>query len=240
MFLTYESIMKISKKDLALCATLVATLTAIPALANEDDPSRFSVGVTAGSLGIGPELGYRLSDTFGVRGNATFLSINHGINSDGIDYDGNVKLKSAGAMLDVYPFGGSFRISGGMRINGNKARATATPTDAVTIGDTVYRPRDVGTLTATTRIKDIAPALTLGYGGGRSKGLVFGIEAGALFQGSVQINPLTVTGLCAAATAPAQCAGFKADIEAERQSINNDIDGFKIYPILQLTLGYRF
>lgn len=232
--------MKNLKKYIALGTTLAATLAAVPALANEDDPSQFSVGVTAGSLGVGPELGYRLSDTFGVRGNATFLSINHGINSDGTDYDGNVKLKSAGAMLDVYPFGGGFRVSGGVRINGNKARATATPTEPVTIGNTVYQPNDVGTLTATTRIKDVAPALTLGYGGGRSKGLVFGIEAGALFQGSVQINPLTVTGLCAGATAPAQCADFKADIEAERQSINNDIDGFKIYPILQLTLGYRF
>lgn len=31
-----------------------------------------------------------------------------------------------------------------------------------------------------------------------------------------------------------------ADLEAERLSLQKDVDGYKVYPILQLTLGYRF
>jgi hypothetical protein len=30
------------------------------------------------------------------------------------------------------------------------------------------------------------------------------------------------------------------DLDAERQSVNEDIDGYKLYPILQLSVGYRF
>lgn len=208
----------------------------------EDKNARLKVGITAGTLGIGPEVSYRLSERLGVRGNATFLSISRDIDSDDITYDGKVKLQSGGVMLDVYPFGGGFRVSGGLRINGNKARGIASPNSGTsyTINGTTYSAADIGTLRAETDIKNVAPALTLGYGGGLSNGLIFGIEAGALFQGSVKIKPLTITGVCAGASPPPTCATLIADLDAERRSVNGDIDGYKVYPILQLSVGYRF
>lgn len=208
----------------------------------EDKNARLKVGITAGTLGIGPEVSYRLSERLGVRGNATFLSISRDIDSDDITYDGKVKLQSGGVMLDVYPFGGGFRVSGGLRINGNKARGIASPNSGTsyTINGTTYSAADIGTLRAETDIKNVAPALTLGYGGGLSNGLIFGIEAGALFQGSVKIKPLTITGVCAGASPPPTCATLTADLDAERRSVNGDIDGYKVYPILQLSVGYRF
>ena len=133
-----------------ILAALGAATIASPALA--DDDARLSVGITGGTLGIGPEIGYRLSKNFGVRANASFLSISHNIDSDNITYDGKVKLQSGGAMVDVYPFGGGFRVSGGVRINGNKARGIGTPTggtfdingtsyDATTLVTSVRRHR---------------------------------------------------------------------------------------------------
>jgi hypothetical protein len=218
------------KNFIALFGAVAAASLSTTAYAQDEASSRFSVGITAGSLGIGPEVGFRFSDYVGVRGNATLLSVSHDIDSGNINYDGKVKLKSGGAMVDFYPFKGGFRISGGVRINGNEARAIATPTGTVTVGNTSYPASAVGTLRTETDIKNVAPALTLGYGGGLSKGLVFGVEAGALFQGSVKIKPITYTGSAISA----------ADLEAERRDIQDDIDGYKVYPILQLTLGYRF
>ncbi|HEX5537621.1 MAG TPA: hypothetical protein VFX27_10535 [Sphingobium sp.] len=222
-----------------ILAALGAATIASPALA--DDDARLSVGITGGTLGIGPEIGYRLSKNFGVRANASFLSISHNIDSDNITYDGKVKLQSGGAMVDVYPFGGGFRVSGGVRINGNKARGIGTPTGGTfDINGTSYDATTLVTsVRADTDIEDVAPALTLGYGGGTSSGLIFGVEAGALFQGSVKIKPLTISGTCATSTA-GPCANIAADLEAERQSVNDDIDGYKVYPILQVTVGYRF
>ncbi len=228
----------------AFRATIVAAIMILaPATARaEPVDGRWKIAVTAGTLGIGPEIGYRISDTFGIRANATFFSISHDIESDDILYDANVKLRSGGAMLDLYPFGGSFRVSGGLRINGNKAHGLGQPNDGTSfsINGNTYTAAEIGTLRADTDINSVAPAVTLGWGGSSRSGFVFGIEAGALFQGSVKIKPLTITGICAGANAPADCATLKADLEAERLSVNDDIDGYKVYPILQLTLGYRF
>lgn len=220
-------------KFLAVTAAACAALVSTPVLAQDDD-ARLYAGITGGTLGIGPEIGYRLSENIGVRANASFLSISHGFDSDDIEYDGKVKLQSFGAMLDVYPFGGGFRVSGGFRINNNKARATAEPSGgSYDINGTTYTAAEIGTLRADTDIKNFAPALTLGYGGGLSSGFVFGIEAGALFQGRIKIKPLTYTGTL-------DSAELRADLEAERQSVQDDIDDYKVYPILQLTIGYRF
>lgn len=168
----------------AVVGLLLTTVTTA-AHADDGDNARFKAGITAGTLGIGPEVSYRLSERLGVRGNVTFLSISRDIESDDITYDGKLELQSGGVMLDVYPFGGGFRVSGGLRINGDKARGIAIPNSGTsyTINDTVYSAADIGTLRADTDIKNVAPALTLGYGGGLSKGLVFGIEAGGTFPG---------------------------------------------------------
>lgn len=229
------------KTAIATIVSAGAMLAATPALAKEGDNARLSVGVTAGTLGIGPEVGYRFSNNLGVRGNASFLSISHDLNSNDINYNAKLKLQSGGVMVDVYPFGGGLRISGGLRINGNKARGIGAPNSGTSydIDGTTYTSAQIGTLRAETDINTVAPALTLGYGGGLSKGLVFGIEAGALFQGSVKAKPLTITGLCSSSSV-AGCSTIVADLEAERQSVNKDIDGYKVYPILQLTVGYRF
>lgn len=226
--------------SIALATVLAASATT--AHAADDEQGRFKVGVTGGTLGVGPEVSYRISDNIGVRGNVTFLSVNTDIDSDDLTYDAKLKLQSGGAMLDVYPFGGGFRVSGGLRINGNEASAVATPNAGAnyTIDGTSYTAAEIGTLTAVTDVKKIAPSLTLGYGGGLSSGLVFGVEVGALFQGAVNVQPLTFTGLCAGTSAPAGCATLAADLEAERLSVNEDIDGYKVYPILQLSVGYRF
>ena len=222
----------------AACALACATSVQ----AQEADEGRFRIGVTGGTLGVGPEVGFRFSENVGVRGNLTFLSISRDIESDDITYDANLRLRSGGAMLDLFPFGGGFRISAGARINGNRVRGVAQPNagSSFEIDDTVYTAQQIGTLTARTKINRVAPSLTLGYGGGLSRGVFFGIEAGALFQGSVRIQPLTITGVCASATPPTGCGTLTQDLEAERVSINDDIDGYKIYPILQLSLGYQF
>jgi len=217
-----------------------ASLSAVPAFAQGDD-ARVSLGVTAGTLGIGPEAGFRVSEIIGVRANATFFSFSHNIHSHDTRYDAKVKLCSGGAMLDVYPFGGGFRISGGLRVNGNKGRGAGVPNDGTsyTIDGATYTAAAIGTLHAETDIDKLAPALTLGYSGGLSKGLTVGIEAGALFQGRVRVKSLTVTGLCADITL-GPCSTFAADLEAERQSVNDDINDYKVYPVLQVTLGFRF
>ncbi len=211
---------------------------AAPAMAQDaatDPASTVSVAVTAGTLGIGPEVGFRFADHIGIRGNATFLGVNADYDSDDITYDGKLKLKSFGAMVDVYPFGGSFRVSGGARINRNYARLNASPTGtSVEVGGETYTQAQVGTLTGRAEVKKFAPALTLGWSGSNRRGFMFGIEAGALFQGSVRVREFTSTGTLQ------NNATFRASLEDERRSLQDDVDDYKVYPILQASIGWRF
>lgn len=215
---------------------LIASFAMLPVAATASAQSARTgghVAVSAGTLGIGPEAGYRFG-SFGVRGSATLFKFSRGIDSDDINYDGKLKLRSFGAALDIYPSRSGFRISPGARINRNRVELFATPTTDVEIGGVIYTPAQVGSISGEVRGKRFAPTLTIGYGNDGGSGVYFGIDAGAMFQGSPKVRDLRTTGLLATN------ATFQADLVEERQAIEDDIDKFKVYPILQFALGFRF
>jgi hypothetical protein len=218
---------------LALAAPLA--LAALPVAAQE---MRVTGGITAGTLGVGPELGLRLSDTIGLRANATFLRGDFAevdADSDDIRFEGPLRLRSGGAMADFYPFSSGFRLSAGVRLNGNRATIRALPTTNVTIGARTVTPAQIGKLSADYRVRDWAPALTLGYAGELRPRLVVGFEAGLLFHGAPRIRNLRSEGGTLSGD-----PGLAADLDRERMLIENDIDDYRLYPVVQASLGYRF
>lgn len=211
---------------------LIGASFAAPALAS-DGGSTVSVAVSGGSLGVGPELGFRLSDHVGARANASFLDLGHGFDSSGIRYDGQAKLESYGAMLDVYPMGGHFRVSAGARLNDNRAALTATPSGPTRIGTTTYTPTQIGSLHSDVTSKHFAPALTLGWAGANRKGLFVGADAGVMFQGALRVGPFTSTG----SLLP---TAFQPDLARQRAELQDDVNDYKLYPVAQISAGYRF
>ena len=216
-----------SLKTFALAA-LAASALAAPAFAQTATP--FTVGVTAGSLGVGPEVSYDFNPKLSVRGNATFLGISHSFSTSDLNFTGNVSLASGGLAVDYKPFGGGFFLSAGARIDGNRLSASATPTGPVTINGVSYTPAQVGTLSDHAHFASVAPTVSLGYRFHPTRHVVFGLEAGAMFMGSAQIDTPTYTGTQISA----------ADLQAERVKIQSAVSKFQTYPILQASLGYRF
>lgn len=210
---------------------LAAGSASLPALADE---GRLAIGVTGGTLGIGPEVSWRFSDNLGLRANGGFYDYSNTDDLDDIEYDANLKLNSIGAMLDWYPMGGGFRVSAGGRINNNEIDLEGTPTTTVEIGDVSYSPAQVGSLLGTVTTSNFAPTLSLGYGGKLAEGFTFGFELGVMMQGSPKIDNLRATG--ALASDPA----FVQQLAIEEQRAEDDADDFKLWPILQIGLLYRF
>lgn len=206
-------------------SAIFSALTATPAFAQGE----LSVGVTGGTLGIGPEVSYQASENIGVRANATFFSISQDFDSDDLTYSGKAKLSSGGLMIDVRPTGGGFRLSAGARINGNNVEAVAAPTGPVEINGTTYTAAQVGTVEGGLDFKSFAPMLTLGYSG-TGEGLRFSIDAGAMFQGNARVQDFSASGGGVSA----------ADLAAEQASLQDDVNGYKIYPVLQIGLGFNF
>jgi len=213
-----------------LAAVWIALAGSAAAQAGGESPSHFKLALSFGSLGIGPEVTYRPERHFGVRASASLFRISHSEDIDGIRYRGKLKLGNYGAMADVYPFGGGFRISGGARYAENRLRLRAMPSTSVTVGNTIYTPAQIGTLDGDITTRKFEPLVTMGYGGTVTKGLSLGIDAGVMFQGTPKMSPLTSS------------TGFvsSVDLANERAQIQDDIHGYKYYPVLQASLGYRF
>jgi len=209
----------------------VLGICSVPAMAQE---TRWGLGIAGGTLGVGPQVTYRASPHFGVRANATFLSLSHAEAVDDIDYDGDVDLRSFGALLDWYPTGGGLRLSLGARSNENEVGVVGAPGTSVTVGDTTYTPQQVGTLSGTVSFAEFAPTLTVGYGGTVGEGFTFGAEIGVMWQGAPRINDLRATGPLAGTVL------LQADIEREEQRIEAELDDFEVWPILQMEFQYRF
>ncbi|WP_159982468.1 MULTISPECIES: hypothetical protein [unclassified Novosphingobium] len=51
----------------------------------------------------------------------------------------------------------------------------------VEVGGTEYSGAAIGTLAGRVKTKKFAPTLTVGYAGGLTTGVKFGVEAGAMF-----------------------------------------------------------
>jgi hypothetical protein len=193
-----------------------------------------SLGVTAGTTGLGVELGYDMSDAFGLRANGNLFGLSKDVESDGIQYDGKLKLRSLGVLGDFYPFESGFRVTGGAYYNDNHVNLTATPSGPVTIGGTSYTPAEVGSLTGSAEYNKFTPYAGLGYTSNRGDaGLSFVFDAGVMFQGRPDI---TLAGSGPITSSPS----FQADLERERQQIRSDLKWTRFYPAVRAGVAYRF
>jgi len=190
------------------------------------------LGVKAGTLGLGAEITKSFTETLNGRvGFNSYKFTTSGKEGD-VDYDIDMKWQSTALLLDWHPGGGSFRLTAGYMLNGNKLEMTAKPTSQYTIGDNTYNLGDVGTLTGTVDM-DNGPYVGLGWGNASKKGFGFSFELGAIYQGSPKVK-LNATGTLA--TDPT----FQADMAKEEKKAQDSLDSFKWYPQIALGLSYGF
>jgi hypothetical protein len=222
-----------------LVVLMVAVLGAAPAMAadGENAGMGLSVGATGGTLGLGLEAGYRFNGRFGVRANAASYNNSESTDSGDFNIDGKVKLKSVGVAADFYPFGGSFRLSAGLRSNKNKFSGVGSPIGAtVDVGGDTYSAAQVGELMGSAKFKKTAPTLSVGWGGKFQTGLHFGVDLGVVLQGHPKL----------AASSNGTLAGdptFQQSLDDQLAEWQQDVDDekyAKYWPIIQLHLLYRF
>jgi hypothetical protein len=204
---------------------LALVLTLFPAAALADG----SIGVRAGTLGLGVEFSYPVSSSLGVRLNADSYKYSRTFNQDGIDYDAKATLKTGSLLFDWYPFSNNFRISAGPMYNGNKL-GLSTPVTTVTLGDN--NTQYTASLDGRVEFKKVVPYAGIGYGRPIGSGLSLTFDLGVVFQGT---PTATLNGTC---TGP--CGNFQSDLKAQEATLNDDIKDFRYYPVVALGLAYTF
>ena len=209
------------------------------------------VGLRVSTLGAGVELIYSLSKHFNIRGQGNFVSLDESVEEDGVKYDGKLDFETLGLLVDYHPFGGSFRISAGAFQNGNEIglQATCPPPNGCQIGNTNVQSTpgpDPARVTGKIDFNSTAPYAGIGFGNAMKGWPVhFAFDIGVLFQGSPKADldargQATTTGGVVFAGDIATSPQIQAEVTQEEQNLQKEIDEFKMYPVVSLTIGYRF
>lgn len=210
------------------------------ALANSTTPPQRLVDktyATFGLQGVGIGLGKSHSSTLGYR-----VDLNGGkLSTDGVEsgtrYQGELELQSAGVYIDYFPWAGSFRLSAGLAYFGSKLSLGASGTGQtadINGRPVVFGPND--RIDASVDWPNVAPYIGLGFGHGQSakSGLYLGADLGA-YVGSFK-SSLTVSPNLRAQLGPTA----DADIQREREELEDAVGKLGFLPSLQFYLGYRF
>lgn len=211
------------------------TLVAPPvAVANQQESQDFvsawGVSVQGGTLGIGINLAHALySDYLDIRGQYNFLPMSK-FNIE--DNEFNVKFNTLGLLLDYKPFGGSFRFTGGMYYDNRSLTLSGNNID---IGNGM-----TASGSASINYPSFSPYLGIGIGSQAAstidkKGFLINFDAG------VMLAKATVsTNLQCNSTSAGSCDDFNNQVNTFTDNLDSGLRAFPFYPVLSLSLGYRF
>jgi hypothetical protein len=219
----------------AVLAFVLAIPSAMLAAEKEDSQGRgWALDAKVGTLGIGADLSRSIVPrVLNLRVGASFFSYSTDITETDIDYAAKLKLGAVPIALDVFPFKNWFRLGGGVVFNLNQVEGTGQPKSGlIEIGDSQYTPQDIGQVNGKVKFNRAAPYFGLGFNNPikRFGHVGFFADLGLLYHGTPKPS-LTTT-----KTVP----GLQTEIDKELQKMNQDLKDFKIFPVLQLGLSYRF
>jgi hypothetical protein len=199
-------------------------------------PAQFGLAARASTLGIGAEVSYRITRMVGVRAGVNYLEFSRDMSLQNIDYHLTPHLENGAALLDLYPIGGSFHLSGGVLLNRNEGRMVARLNQNIEIGGRTYTPSEIGSLTGTVDFRSTAPYVGLGFAGSGKIALV--VDLGVGMTGTPRVGLIGVTPL----TGPEK-AEFDARVAQELAEVRADINDrsyLKFHPVLSVGVKIGF
>jgi hypothetical protein len=197
-----------------------------------------ALGPKIGTTGLGLEMTFGINPFLNLRGGFNYGSFTWGQEFGNVDYDADVTMTSVPLLLDVHPFGGQFRITGGLYLQpGTKADLDATPSEPTQIGSHTYNPDTIGTLTGEIEVSSaLTPYLGIGFGNtvGEDQLLTLTLDIGVIFQSydvSLDSNGAGMT---------AKLDTFREDLKKEEALLQEDADNWKIFPVVAISLAWHF
>lgn len=221
--------MKILRPSAALLFLWLAQIN----IANAND--NFWFGVKAGTLGYGAEVSWRPIEWLDLRAGGNFLDYDDSGAQAGINYDATLSLNTY-YLTGNFRFPLSpFRLTAGAFANNNEVRMASQEMSGYPIGDndTPYLPAEVGTLRSVTTFDGVAPYVGAGFDFDLFDRVGLSLDFGVLWQGDPMVS-MTATGLLA------QDPGFLADLEVERQQLENEMEDLKAYPVVSIGFNFNF
>lgn len=204
----------------------------IPLMAAACAAQAGEVYVGAGTTGAVVGVGGQVAPRAGVRLEANFLDYSRSVSTSNVDYDGKLKSSGGSLLFDFFPVaGGFFRITAGAVLGDNKVTAVGKPrNNTFNINGQVVNATGES-INFTVKQPSVLPYLGLGVGHTQKAGWGFFADVGATY-GKPKVDFSATPGLVAAAG--------QANIDAERQDVQNKADHYKFYPVVKLGITYSF
>jgi hypothetical protein len=216
-----------------------ACVAAVAALGVAGAAQAAGVGLRAGTTGVGGDVGFSLVPTLSARIGYSGLSYSRDIDVTDVEYDGTLRLSNLNLLLDFSPLPGPFRVTGGFILNDNKVDVTGRPTNGTyTLNGNVYPAAAIGSLSGEVKSGNrAAPYLGIGYGNVAGLGVNFYFDLGVMFQGTPSAS---LSATCGSAVPATLCAQVQRDVAGEQAKLQNEISGFKYYPVanIGITIGF--
>ena len=197
-----------------------------------------ALGPKFGTTGLGLEMTFGVNPYLNLRSGFNYGSFTWGQEFGNVDYDAEVTMTSVPLLLDVHPFGGQFRLTGGLYLQpGTKADIDATPSEPTQIGSHTYNPDTIGTLSGKIEVSSaLTPYVGIGFGNtvGEDQLLTLTLDIGVIFQSydvSLDSNGAGMT---------AQLDTFREDLKKEEGLLQKDADDWKIFPVVAISLAWHF
>jgi hypothetical protein len=213
---------------LAAGVALSASLSATVAHAHE---IYGQIGTEGVGIGFSEPLGTRDN----VRAEFNGFALSHNFSTNDLNYDGRAKIYHGGLYLDFFPAPATvpFRFTAGMIIGGDNVSGDATSmTGNVKINGTEYSTNGE-TVHAKAKYPTVRPYIGIGFGHTpiAQKGF------SAFFDAGVTYGRPDVT-LDVPADIVAEAG--QANVDAERQQLQDKADKWRWYPIVKVGVTYRF
>lgn len=213
--------------------------------------SAVGLELKVGIGGVGFDVATPLARHFNLRAGASFFNYALTSSDNGINYTGTLKLQSADASLDYYPFHGTFRLSPGVAFsNQNHVNASAVVPggQSFTLNDTDYTSDPADPVTGTGYLElgeKVAPSFTLGWGNmiprhGGHWSVPFEIGFKYIQQPTVKLmlaGSACQDGVCSnVATDPET----QSNVQGEENTLNKDLSPLRFFPIVSIGVSYKF
>lgn len=198
--------------------------------------SGFSLGANMGTLGVGINLSHFIyKDYLDLRFNANYFQYNSDIASNPYA----IKMNTYGMLLDYKPFGGNFRISGGLYYNNNSLSLNAG--NSLYLNGQTYTSDQISNASSSITFNPISPYVGVGFGSTNSaslykRGLYFSGDVGVLYSTpSVSLNATCNS------SGSMDCTDFNSNLDTERNNIQNTVNSYaQFYPVINFIIGYSF
>lgn len=207
-------------------------LAAVVALAVLPSPARaagMGVNLHGGTLGLGLDVDVDFSDSVGLRAGFNRLHMSESWEDDDLDYDADLEFDSVHALLDWHPFRGKFRFTGGVMAADHGLEAGADVESGEDIGD--GNATQDGRLEAEIEYDDVSPYLGVGWDRHFSNSaFALSFDVGVLAQGNpeVELRETDSTG------------ASQQNLDEEEEDIEDEWSDWDTYPVVQISLSYRF